>query len=249
MVSLRGLSCLFSRRRSVALRVAWVAEPAWNLLTTPSQGAPGALQQFILSKVISDFNANAPRVKLEPPSCETATSRCGTSPSSPTTGRASKVAKLDLEKSRDEDQDWKVGSTWASSLQEIDQHVSFVPVEGSTDPEPESPRHLIPNRRIAVADILPLSLSSGQVGRTVFWQTVSTWCRSRWPSTPPPPLSQSRRSSSRLVEEGEESKALTKEGRRATWSPTASSITSKSFPTSPLSCSALVITSSLVTIS
>ena len=188
-----------------------------------------------------------PRVKLEPPSCETATSRCGTSPSSPTTGRASKVAKLDLEKSRDEDQDWEVGSTWASNLQEIDQHVSFVPVEGSTDPEPESPRHLIPNRRIAVADILPLSLSSGQVGRTVFWQTVSTWCRSRWPSTPPPPLSQSRRSSSRLMEEGEESKALTKEGRRATWSPTASSITSKSFPTSPLSCSALVITSTLVT--
>merc|ERR1719270_2850851 len=31
------------------------------------------------------------RIKLEPPSCETATSRCGTSPSSPTTGRASKV--------------------------------------------------------------------------------------------------------------------------------------------------------------
>ena len=108
-----------------------------------------------------------PRVKLEPPSCETATSRCGTSPSSPTSGRASKVAKLDLEKSRDEDQDWEGGSTWASSLQEIDQHVSFVPVEGSTDPEPESPRHLIPNRRIAVADILPLSLSSGQVGRTI----------------------------------------------------------------------------------
>ena len=109
-----------------------------------------------------------PRVKLEPASCETATSRCGTSPSSPTTGRARKVAKLDLEKSRDEDQDWEAGSTWASSLQEIDQHVSFVPVEGSTDPEPESPRHLIPNRRIAVADILPLSLSSGQVGRTIF---------------------------------------------------------------------------------
>ena len=189
-----------------------------------------------------------PRVKLEPPSCETATSRCATSPSSPTTGRASKVAKLDLEKSRDEDQDWEGGSTWASSLQEIDQHVSFVPVEGSTDPEPESPRHLIPNRRIAVADILPLSLSSGQVGRTIFWRTVSTWwCRSRWPSTPPLPLSQSRRSSSRPVEEGEESKALTTEGRRATWSPTAYSITSKSFPTSPLSCSALVITSTLVT--
>ena len=102
-------------------------------------------------------------MKLEPAGCETP-ARCATSPSSPAMGPPNKLAKLEPMVERAEpDQDWETG--WALPIQEIDQGLSFVPVEPS-EPDPGSPRHLIPNRRIAVSDILPLTLSSGQVCQT-----------------------------------------------------------------------------------
>ena len=78
-------------------------------------------------------------------------------------GPATKLAKLELmaDRRREQEQDWETG--WGCAIQEIDQSLSFVPVEASEEPDPASPRHLIPNRRIAVSDILPLSLFSGQV--------------------------------------------------------------------------------------
>ena len=78
-------------------------------------------------------------------------------------GPATKLAKLEpmAERMSEQEQDWETG--WGCAIQEIDQSLSFVPVEPSEEPDPGSPRHLIPNRRIAVSDILPLTLSSGQV--------------------------------------------------------------------------------------
>ena len=79
-------------------------------------------------------------------------------------GPSTKLAKLEPLVERvgeQQDQDWERGG-WGCPIQEIDQGLSFVPVEPS-EPDPGSPRHLIPNRRIAVSDILPLTLSSGQV--------------------------------------------------------------------------------------
>ena len=101
------------------------------------------------------------RVKLEPLGCETA-SHCETPPGlSHSLGPATKLAKIEPSLERGSDQDWEGG--WGCSVQEIDQGFSFVPVEPS-DPDPGSARQIIPNRRIAVSDILPLTLSSGQVG-------------------------------------------------------------------------------------
>ena len=81
-------------------------------------------------------------------------------------GPATKLAKLEpmVEERVEPDQDWET-SGWALPIQEIEQGLSFVPVEPSEEPDPGSPRQLIPNRRIAVSDILPLTLSSGQVGQ------------------------------------------------------------------------------------
>ena len=78
-------------------------------------------------------------------------------------GPATKLAKLEpmAERMSEQEQDWETG--WGCAIQEIDQSLSFVPVEPSEEPDPGSPRHLIPNRRIAVSDIIPLTLSSGQV--------------------------------------------------------------------------------------
>merc|ERR1719234_2087462 len=79
-------------------------------------------------------------------------------------GPATKLAKLEPmgEERVEPDQDWET-SGWALPIQEIEQGLSFVPVAPSEEPDPGSPRQLIPNRRIAVSDILPLTLNSGQV--------------------------------------------------------------------------------------
>ena len=46
--------------------------------------------------------------------------------------------------------------------EELDLGLSFVPLD-ALEPEQAPHQQLIPNRRIAVSDILPLNLTSGQV--------------------------------------------------------------------------------------
>ena len=107
------------------------------------------------------------RVKSEPDFSAKRISSTSTSPShslAEDQGPPSKLAKLEPRPVEETGLGPWSGEWQHNSSQEMELGLSFVPLEPlETGPEPGPIEPLIPNRRIAVSDILPLTLSSGQV--------------------------------------------------------------------------------------